>query len=337
MKLPFSSFFLLILVVHFNSCTRIRNNPVTYSGFVQGSTFMIRYFGGGDSLSLIRQIDSLFLLMNRTASLYDSGSMINRLNNNEKVELNDLFIRLTERSLEISEETGGAFDITVGPMVRAWGFYRKQGRDLPSCSIDSLKKLTGYKYLVVNGRKIIKKIPGIRLDFNAIAQGYTVDLVASLLENQGIHNYIIEIGGEVRASGKKPGDEPWIIGIEKPSENDSAGQVVQQRISLDGKSVGTSGNYRKFFIRDGRKYAHTIDPSTGYPVQHNLLSVTVIANDCMTADAYATACMVMGMEASKIFLNSHPGTEAYFICSDANNKMIIDFTPGFRQFMIDAQ
>jgi thiamine biosynthesis lipoprotein len=315
------------------ACKNQRVTPVIYTGYVQGTTYNIRYYGGSDSLAIFRQIDSVFLLMNQTASLYDSGSMINRVNNNEDIEVNAIFATLTARSLEIAAETGGAFDPTVGPLVRAWGFYRKKGMDLPAGAVDSLRRLTGFQQVTMEGNRVVRKFPEIRLDFNAIAQGFTVDLVAGLFEKHGVTSYLVEIGGEVRAAGTKAGDVPWIVGIERPSENDSAEQVVQQRISLNGMSAATSGNYRKFFIRGGRKYSHTIDPATGYPVQHNLLSVTVIAGDCMTADAYATACMVMGVERSLVFLKAHPGTEAYFIYHDASGNMAFASTPGFDRYL----
>lgn len=315
------------------SCKNQRVNPVTFTGYTQGTTYNIRYYGGSDSLAIFRQIDSVFRLMNQTASLYDSGSMINRVNNDENIEVNTLFSMLLARSLEISAETGGAFDPTVGPLVRAWGFYRKKGIDLPANVVDSLKRLIGYQNVKMEGNRVVRKFPEVRLDFNAIAQGFTVDLVAGLFERHGITNYLVEIGGEVRSSGTKAGGIPWIVGIERPSPNDSAGQEVQLKITLNGMSAATSGNYRKYFIQDGRKYSHTIDPATGYPVQHNLLSVTVIAGDCMTADAYATACMVMGIERSLVFLKARPGTEAYFIYHDAKGYLAFASTPGFDQYL----
>jgi FAD:protein FMN transferase len=327
-------FFAVVCAAIFaTSCKNQRISPVTFTGYVQGTTYNIRYYGGSDSLAIFRQIDSVFRLMNQTASLYDSGSMINRVNNNEDIEVNALFGKLIGRSLEIAAETGGAFDPTVGPLVRGWGFYRKKGMDLPAGAVDSLRRLTGYQHVTMEGNRIVRKFPEIRLDFNAIAQGFTVDLVAELFEKHGVTNYLVEIGGEVRAAGTKFGDVPWIVGIERPSENDSAGQEVQLKISLNGMSAATSGNYRKYFIREGKKYSHTIDPATGYPVQHNLLSVTVIARDCMTADAYATACMVMGVERSLVFLKAHPGTEAYFIYHDPNGNLAFASTPGFDQYL----
>ena len=309
--------------------------PVTLTGFTQGTTFVVRYFGAADSVIIEQGIDSIFKIVNETASLYDSNSMISKVNRDEPVDLNDMFIHLFNRSMEISDETGGAFDITVGQLVRGWGFYRKNKLEVDSSKIDSLRNLTGYRLVHIDKGRLVKPGPGLMIDFNAIAQGYTVDLIAHLLEKNGIHNYLAEIGGEVRTAGMKPGNEPWVVGIERPAPNDSAEQEVGQKIGLSGQSAATSGNSRKFFIRDGVKYAHTIDPQTGYPVHHSLLSVTVIAGDCMTADAYATACMVMGKERAVEFILQHPGTEAYFIYSAPSGENAVYYTRGFKKYLLE--
>lgn len=325
---------LLALLTIFVSCER-KKEPVTFTGFTQGTTFVVRYFGHADSSIVAAGIDSVFRLVNKTASLYDSASIISKVNRNEPVSLNPVFERLFRRSAEISDETGGAFDITVGPLVKAYGFYRKNQLPVDASRIDSLRRLVGYTKLALQDGRVVKADPAVMIDFNAIAQGYTVDLVAEFLEGMGLHDYLVEIGGEVRASGAKPGGDPWVVGIEQPAPNDSAAQVVQQKISLTDRSAATSGNARKFFIRDGIKYSHTIDPHTGAPVHHSLLSVTVIATDCMTADAYATACMVMGLDKSVQFIASHPGTEAYFIYSDPSGGVKVQFTPGFSKLCIE--
>jgi thiamine biosynthesis lipoprotein len=322
-----------LLLAIFASCER-KPEPVTFTGFTQGTTFVVRYFGNPDSSAVAAGIDSVFRLVNETASLYDSASIISKVNRNEPVALNPVFERLFRRSAEISLETGGAFDITVGPLVRAYGFYRKNKLPVDDSKIDSLRRLVGYVKVALQDGRVVKEDPGVMIDFNAIAQGYTVDLVAEFLEGMGLHDYLVEIGGEVRASGSKPGGEPWVVGIEQPAPNDSAAQVVQQKISLADRSAATSGNARKYFVRDGIKYSHTIDPHTGAPVHHSLLSVTVIASDCMTADAYATACMVMGLDKALQFIDSRPGTEAYFIYSDPSGEVKADFTPGFRKFLL---
>lgn len=307
--------------------------PVVYTGFVQGTTFNIRYFGNQDSLAVTNGIDSIFRLMDATASLYDSGSLVARVNRNEPVELNPLFIRLFRLSEAISERTAGAFDITVGPLVRAWGFYRKQGMEPSMQTIDSLKALIGYRKVILTDTGIVKDDPRIKLDFNAIAQGLTVDLVAEYLDQLGIADYLAEVGGEVRTKGLRGRSEPWRIGIERPSPNDSSAQEVGITISLSGQSVATSGNYRKYFIREGRKFSHTIDPFRGVPVEHNLLSVSILADDCATADALATACMVMGPDKAKSFLAENQGVEGFFIYADESGALQTYLTKGFEKFI----
>jgi thiamine biosynthesis lipoprotein len=181
--------------------------------------------------------------------------------------------------------------------------------------IDSLLRFVGYKKVKLVDNKLVKDIPQVMLDFNAIAQGYTVDVLASFLDNKGIKNYMVEVGGELRAKGKKLNDSSWTVGIEQPDENLTEGSTLFAVINLKNKSLATSGNYKKFYVEQGKKYAHIIDPFTGYPAKHNLLSATVIAGDCMTADAYATSFMVMGFEKSKQFLSEHKdlNLEVFFI------------------------
>lgn len=321
------------LMVTLVSGCRHEPRPVVYSGFVQGTTFNIRYFGHHDSLTITNGIDSIFRLMDATASLYDSGSVVSRLNRNEPVEINPLFVRLFRLSETISERTAGTFDITVGPLVRAWGFYRKQGKEPSITMIDSLKSLIGYRKVTLTENGLIKEDPRFMLDFNAIAQGLTVDLVSEYLDQMAIENYLVEIGGEVRTKGLRGKNEPWRIGIERPSPSDSAAQEVGITISLSGRSVATSGNYRKYFIRDGRKFSHTIDPAKGAPVEHHLLSVSVVAGDCATADALATACMVMGPEKAKRFLEDYQGVEGFFVYSDESGALLTFHTTGFENYI----
>jgi FAD:protein FMN transferase len=316
-----------ILSIFVIACSNnVKKNLVTYKGSVQGSFFHIKFYGGSDSISAINDIDSLFKVIDQTASLYDSTSMISKVNDNMKTELNEHFIKLFNKSQEVSQATGGCFDITVGPLVKAWGFWKKKGMDLSQKQVDSLLTFVGYnKVRMVNtgkGSHILKEHQETMLDFNAIAQGYTADVIADYFNNKKITDYLIEIGGEVRASGTKEGNISWVVGIEKPAKNSEAEQLIQEKVELKNKSMATSGNYRKYFIKDGIKYSHTIDPATGYPVHHSLLSVTVLADDCSSADAYATAFMVMGLDKAKDFLKNHSEMEAYFIYSDSTGKIM---------------
>ena len=200
-----------------------------------------------------------------------------------------MFIELYNKSLEINKETHGALDLTVGPLVNAWGFGPEKKAIIDSAKIDSLLQYVGMEKIRLDGRKLIKNLPGIKIDVNSIAQGYAVDIVYRYFEKLGTENFMVEIGGEVRTKGKNPSGDFWRIGVDKPVEgNNIAGENIQTIILLDNKAVTTSGNYRKFFEEDGRKYSHIIDPHTGYPYKNSLLSVTVIAKDALTADGYDT-------------------------------------------------
>lgn len=326
---------LLIIALIIISC-KPEKEMNTYSGYTQGTTFSIKYFAKADNVNMISKgIDSILSEINHTASTYDKNSIISMVNSNKDVELNYDFIKIFNRSMEVSDSTDGCFDITVGDLVRRWGFGFKNNKLPSEFQVDSMLKYVGYNNLSIVGNRFVKKIPETKIDFNAIAQGYTVDLVAEYFLQNGCNNFIVEIGGEVRANGSKQNNIPWIVGIEKPAPSDSSSQAVQLKIKLNNQSISTSGNYRKYFVKDGIKYSHTIDPKTGYPVHHSLLSVSIIADDCTTADAYATAFMVMGIEKSKEFLKNHPKIEAYFIYSDSKNANQVYYTANFVTFMAD--
>jgi len=216
------------------------------------------------------------------------------------------------KSVEVSEKTKGLFDVTVAPLINAYGFGFTKKAQLDSITIDSLRRLIGYKQVSLKDGKLIKSRPEVMLDFNAIAQGYSVDVICRFLENKNIRNYVVELGGEVRAKGKNDEGAYWKVGVDEPSINENRLQTI---LSLKNASLATSGNYKRFYIENGKRYAHIIDPHTGYPAKHNLLSATVIAPDCMTADAYATAFIVMGVAKAKEFLkkNKDLKLEVYLI------------------------
>lgn len=267
------------------------------TGEAQGTTFSITY---RDSLSrnFDKPVDSLFHLIDRSMSLWDSTSLISRINRNDSVTAVDShFAAVFHLAQQISRETEGAFDITVGPLVKAWGFSAKKNNTLPdSSTIDSLREIIGYQLVKLEGMRLIKSDPTVELDFNAIAQGYTVDLIATFLERHAIRDYLIELGGEVRARGKNERKETWQIGIDKPIDSIGSERPLQIIVPLQNESLATSGSYRKFKEAGGVRRSHIIDPATGYPVTHQLISVSVIADHCAAADAYATACMVAGLD-----------------------------------------
>jgi len=275
-------------------------------------------------------VDSLFKAFDLIFSEYIPNSMVSRINSNDStVILDDMFIEVLNKSLQINTETNGAMDLTVGPLVNAWGFGAEKKAIIDSVVIDSLLQYVGMQKIRLEGRKLIKELPGIRIDVNSIAQGYSVDVIYRFFDRLGIKNFMIEIGGEVRVKGKNPKGELWRIGIDKPDiGNNQAGETLQTIILLNNKAVTTSGNYRKYFEENGRKYSHIIDPHTGYPYKNSLLSVTVIAQDALTADGYDTPLMVMGLEGARTFLKQHPELDAYMIYSDEDGQFQVEFTKG---------
>jgi len=236
---------------------------------------------------------------------------------------------------KISEETEGAFDITVAPLVNAWGFGFKNSIEIAPNVLDSLRQFVGYPKIRIENGVVVKEDNRVMLDCSAIAKGYGVDQVARLLEKKGVEHYMVDIGGEVMLKGKNPRMKTWRIGINKPIEDSlSINQDLQTILEITGVGMATSGNYRKFYYKDGKRYAHTIDPRQGTPVQHNILSATVIAKDCTSADAYATAFMVMGLEKAKAFCEAHPEINAYFICDGEGGNYEIYYTPGMERFIV---
>jgi thiamine biosynthesis lipoprotein len=302
-----------LLLIHCNRPNN--NNTARLTGNAQGTTWQITWVSNNKS-DYKEAIDSIFNRIDASLSTYVPTSIISRVNKNDTAVIgDDHFIKVFNKSMDVSEKTGGLFDITVAPLVNAWGFGFTKKAKVDSTMIDSLLKITGYKMVRLEGKKLVKEKSQSMLDFNAIAQGYTVDVLAGFLERKGITNYLVEVGGEVIAKGKKKEGADWTIGIDQPNEIPTDGRPLKAKIKLRDRALATSGNYRKFYVEDGKKYAHIIDPHTGFPAKNNLLSASVLAPDCMTADAYATAFMVMGLERSKQFLVQHPELqlEVYFI------------------------
>lgn len=308
----------LLAAIFFTACNfSSKNNLINIEGNAQGTTYHISYFSE-ENINYKTAIDSLLKDIDTSMSTWLPVSIISAINNNDSSILVDqYFIDVFNKSMEVSERTDGLFDVTVGPLVNAWGFGFTKKANADSSMIDSLLHFVGYKMLKLKGNKLIKAKPEIMLDFNAIAQGYSVDVLANYLESKGINNYLAELGGELKAKGKKQ-DEFWKVGIDQPEENTTEDRALKVIITLNNKALATSGNYRKFYEEGGQKFSHIIDPRTGYPARQNLLSATVIADDCITADAYATAFMVMGLERSKQFLNDNKdlSLEVCFIYDD---------------------
>jgi FAD:protein FMN transferase len=306
------------------------------AGFAQGTTYRITYESKkGEQLQPL--IDSLLADFDMSLSIYQPNSVISKFNRNEPgTKADSKFIAIFNKSYEVYQHTGGAFDITVGPVVNALGFGSTDTLNVDSTMIDSLLQYVGMEKVSMQDNHLIKKEKNMVLDVNAIAQGYSVDLVADFLKARKIKNYLIEIGGEVRAKGKNNSNQTWRIGIDKPVEgNMLPGANLQAIIKLENKSLATSGNYRKFYEKNGMKFVHTVNPKTGYPVISNLLSATVVADDCITADAYATALMVFGVDKSIEFLKANNFLEAYLIYADQQGRFQVYVTPGLSKYVAE--
>ena len=297
-------------------------------GLAQGSYYAVTYYDE-QGRNLQRDIDSIFHAVDMSVNLWEKNSVISKVNRNEDVVLDDIFINNFNIAQKAAELSDGYFDPTISPIVAAWGFSYKHGDSITPQLIDSLKQLVDYTKVRIEDGKVVKGNPAIQLDFNAIAQGYTSDLIASFLESRGIKNFLVDTGGEIMAHGGKPNGQPWIVGIEKPADNWDSERVVQTRIALRNKGLVTSGSTRKYVERNGKRYSHCIDPKTGYPVEHQLLSVTVMADNSVWADALASICMVMGMEKSLPLIESMEGVEAYYIFTNENNELETYATEGF--------
>lgn len=310
---------LALLAMTIVSCVK-QPEKIVLQGLVQGSYYAITYYDQ-EGRNFQREIDSIFRAVDRSVNLWVDSSVICKVNRNEEVALDEIFIDNFNVAQKAAELSGGYFDPTISPLVSAWGFSAKHGDTITPQLVDSLKQLVDYRKVHLEEGGLIKEDPAMKLDFNAIAQGYTSDKVGALLDSKGVKSYIVDIGGEIFARGTKPDGKPWVVGIEKPAPDWNSERVVQQRVELQDKGIVTSGSYRKYVERDGKRYSHCIDPMTGYPVEHNLLSATVIADDATWADALASICMVMGMERSLDLIKTLDGVEVYYIFVNDRNEL----------------
>ncbi|MDO5446360.1 MAG: FAD:protein FMN transferase, partial [Prevotellaceae bacterium] len=283
--------------------------------YIFGTIYNITYQSSKDLndeiLAAMNEVDA-------SLSPFNDSSIITKINNNVDVKINSMFREVFEKAMDVSQSTDGAFDITVAPLVNAWGFGFKSGSGLTKVQIDSVMDFVGYKKVSLRDNKVVKTDPRLMLDCSAIAKGYGSDVVANLLTRKGISNFMVEIGGEIVTRGKNAEQKPWRVGVTKPTDDSlSLNTELQTVLDLTDISLATSGNYRNFYYKNGKKYAHTIDPRTGRPVQHSLLSATVLAPTCAEADAYATSFMVMGLEKTKAFLRNNHRMKAYLIYTDS--------------------
>lgn len=331
-------FFFVISLLLLISCS-VPQEPayIENYGRAQGSTYQIKYESpGGQDFG--EEIEEIFRRIDLSMSTYVPSSLISQINRGDTLtKVDSLFITVLSRSLEIAEETGGAFDPTVGPLVNLWGFgFEEVRQDVSADTLQQVLYNVGYEFILINGMSV--SIPeGFTIDFNAIAQGFTVDHIADFLENRRVGNYMVEVGGEVRAKGVNEAGNVWRIGVDKPQEEIDAENRFQFVLELKDAGLATSGNYRRFWVDEetGIRYSHTIDPQTGYPARNQLLSVSVIAPSAMDADAYATVCMVQGLEQCKQILADKENLEGYLIFSGTGNEWNTFTTKGFESYIVE--
>lgn len=321
----------------FNSNILTAQHELKYiEGFTQGTSYHIQYIDAKNR-NFKKPIERLFKKFDSSVSTYQSNSLISKINHNLKYgRTDDYFDACFLKAKEIWLLTGGAFDPTVYPLVNAWGFGPEKKDKLEQAKIDSLLTFVGFEKITLTDGKITKSDPRVSLDFNAFAQGYSVDLVSDFLTQKGVKSFVVEIGGEVYVHGKRDG-QAWKVGLEQPIENKESKNPITILFELEDIGVATSGNYRKFTVENGVKIAHHIDPKTGIPTSNQLLSASIFTDQCISSDALATAILVMGLDKAKLFLEEHPEIQAYLIYSDADGKYQVFITPKLIDWIADKQ
>ncbi|MCF8715819.1 FAD:protein FMN transferase [Joostella atrarenae] len=335
---------IFILSLFFIGCSQTESEPnfKTEQGYALGTTYTIKYEIENDSVSLKPQIEAVFDTVNKSMSTYLPTSDISAINRGDTtVVVDKYFVEVFMKAKEVWRKTGGFFDPTIGALANAWGFGPEMAIDhMEAHEVDSLLQLTGFnKVFMSEGHTVVKKNKDIYLDFNALAKGYTIDLIGRMFDENGVDNYLIELGGEIltRGNSKKTNKiKNWVVAIDSPVQ-DNEQRVLIAKVQLKDKAMATSGNYRKFRVdkETGEHYVHIINPLTGYPQKSNVLSVSVVAKTCMVADAYATALMVMPLDKAKELLKETPEIEAYMISADRDGDLVEYKTKGFQELLIE--
>lgn len=312
-------------------------SPIHFTGLAQGTTYQVTYYAA-DTMVTKKEVTDIFLRIDSSLSIYKPNSIISRFNGaDEKVRMDTHLKKVMEKSADIFRETNGIFDITVYPLVQAWGFGAKRSSGVPDSSvIKNLLPCVSAEKIEIAGDWLIKKKPCVKIDVNGIAQGYTVDVLSAFLEKHGVRHYLVELGGEIRVKGlKQPGNTPFRIGIEGPaSEFDET--VISRVVELRNGAMTTSGNYRRYYESEGRIISHLINPVTGYPLDNELISVTVFAPDAITADGYDNALMGMGLSGALAFLDKHKDIEAHFIYRTSDGVVADTATYGFYKMFVNS-
>lgn len=304
-------------------------------GFTQGTEYDIKYLSckGEDYKA---QIDSLLDLIDASLSNWDDNSLISRINQGKKMKVDHIFKNVARAAKDVYIASNGYFDCSIGPLINYWGFGADLDNvtDIDSAEVKRILSFVNYsKINIINDSILLQE--GMQLDYNAIAQGYSVDLISDFLESNDVVNYLVEIGGELRCAGLNQNQNLWTIGIDKPLEEIDTSDRYSLILSLDNESLATSGDYRKFHVNNGIKYSHIINPKTGFPQKNKLVSVSVIHPSCMLSDAYATAFMIMGVKKTKVYLNSHKELEVFLIYFDDNKEWKYFMTKGFKSKIIN--
>ncbi len=318
--------FNIILILSLFSCgnSQDKHSTVVLKKFVvngeaQGTYYAITYFADHEIFTK-EQFDSILTKYDMSASNYRDSSIISKVNSNIDVTLDSVFLGNFNLAMRVSQESNGEFDITIRPLVELWGFGKKAPHEVSKQEVDSVLNFIGYTKVKIENGKVVKSDSRLQLDFNAIAQGYSVDYIGKILTARGVKIYLVDIGGEVYGMGKKPDGSSWKVGVEQPKDGAEYGESMSAILRIENKGLATSGNYRKYYEMKGEKFSHTISPKDGYPVRKNLLSATVIANSAAEADAYATTFMVIGLEKTKEFLSGRPDLGALLIYSDIDGN-----------------
>jgi len=301
------------------------------TGTIFGTMYSIKYEANEDLGDAIMQ---RLLAVDSSVSMFNPQSTLSRINRSESQQTDPYLRSVFAKAQEVSAMSAGAFDVTVAPLVNAWGFGFKNKANITQELLDSLRQLVGYDKVALFDDKIVKQDDRVMIDLCAIAKGFSCDVVADLLRENGCQNYLVEIGGEIVAKGQNEKGELWKVGISEPVDELAPTEMrYSEIIAGDSFAMATSGNYRNFYYDGSVKRAHTIDPRTGYPVNHSLLSATVIASDCMTADALATMCMVVGTTEAMELIAQLDGVECYLISASESGQYKITKTPGFSKFI----
>jgi len=306
----------------------------TFNGQAQGTSYLISYYHENEKVNQ-NQIDSILLVIDNSMSLYKTNSLISTINESTQGgELDVHFLQVIKKAFQINKETGGIFDVTVEPLVAAWGFSSEKIKEFPDSNrIAQILPFVGMENIQLNGSYLKKLRPEVKIDLNGIAQGYTVDVIADFLIANGIKNFLVELGGELRVEGKKPNGEDFYIGIEGPVNSTDKESVIKHVAIIKGKALTTSGSYRNYIQNGTDRLSHIINPKTGYPVHSEILSVTVFAKDAISADGYDNALLSMGIKDAFSFLDQHPDLEAYFVYKNEQGSVVDTMSNGFKTIL----